>query len=204
MRLKEPAHHKDRQGNAMTIDWDFIAELEGRRQLKGYVPAAATSQSGVTIATGVDLGHHTAREIAAWPIADSLKLKIAPYVGRVRQDAVAALTAQPLEIDENEAIQLETAVAGPLFDRLRASYDRAVGKDSFYNLPPQAQTVLASLAYQYGPALDKRTPKFWRLACAQDWTGCYKELNNFGDRYPTRRKKEAELLVALISPTRHE
>ncbi len=40
----------------MAIDWDFISSLEGDQRLAGYVPAADVSESGVTIATGVDLG----------------------------------------------------------------------------------------------------------------------------------------------------
>jgi hypothetical protein len=182
----------------MAIDWNFIAELEGRRQLKGYVPAVDTSQSGVTIATGVDLGHHTRDEIQKWPISDSLKQKISPYLGLRGAAAVAALNSRPLHITEDEAIQLETAVAGPIFDELRGHFDRAVGEDAFFQLPDAAQTVLASLAYQYGPALHRRTPKFWALACARDWRACVAELNNFGDAYATRRKREAARLSTLL------
>ena len=37
------------------IDFTFIEKLEGYR-LEGYVPDAENSQSGVTIASGFDLG----------------------------------------------------------------------------------------------------------------------------------------------------
>jgi Bacterial toxin homologue of phage lysozyme, C-term len=40
----------------MAVDWKFIGTLEGAGILKGYVPVSQTSNSGVTIATGVDLG----------------------------------------------------------------------------------------------------------------------------------------------------
>ena len=42
------------------IDWDFILEQEGFR-LKGYVPDAKNSKSGVTIASGFDLGASQSR-----------------------------------------------------------------------------------------------------------------------------------------------
>ena len=74
----------------MTINWNFIAEMEGRRQLSGYVPAATDSQSGVTIATGVDLGHRTLAEIQQWPISDRLKQTIEPYVSLLGSAAVTA------------------------------------------------------------------------------------------------------------------
>ncbi len=183
------------------IDWKFIAELEGGVQLKGYVPAASTSNSGVTIATGVDLGARTLKEISKWPIADSLKVKLAPYLGRKGQEAANLLRELPLEITEDEATQIETAACGPIFDQLRKAYDKTVGKDAFYQLPGEAQTALASLAYQYGPNLAHRAPKFWGYACQKDWRACVNELENFGDRYPTRRRKEAKLLRQVLDTT---
>lgn len=183
------------------IDWKFIAELEGGLQLKGYVPDASTSNSGVTIAAGVDLGARTLKEITKWPIADKLKVKLAPYLGRKGQDAVNLLRELPLEITEDEATQIETAACGPIFDQLQKAYDKTVGKDAFYQLPGEAQTALASLAYQYGPDLARRTPKFWELACQGDWQACVNELENFGDRYPTRRRKEAKLLRQVLDTT---
>lgn len=183
------------------IDWKFIADLEGGLQLKGYVPAASTSSSGVTIATGVDLGARTLTEISKWPIADELKVKLAPYAGRKGQDAVDLLRELPLEITQDEAAQIETAACGPIFDQLQKAYDKAAGKDAFYHLPDVVQTVLASLAYQYGPNLARRTPKFWELACQKDWQACVNELENFGDGYPTRRRKEAKLLRQALGAT---
>ena len=41
------------------IDWDFIKEREGKAILKAYVPDPHGSQSGVTVASGVDLGQQT-------------------------------------------------------------------------------------------------------------------------------------------------
>lgn len=39
-----------------SIDYKFLSQLEGGSKTAGYVPAAAVSKSGVTIATGFDLG----------------------------------------------------------------------------------------------------------------------------------------------------
>lgn len=70
-------------------------------------------------------------------------------------------------------------------------------KKKFTDLPAAAQTVIASVAFQYGTNLDARAPKFWKAATTQDWKECIKILNNYGDAYPTRRKKEAALLGDL-------
>ena len=44
------------------IDWDFITEQEGGRILKGYLPDKK-SKSGVTIATGFDLGQRNESDL---------------------------------------------------------------------------------------------------------------------------------------------
>ena len=67
----------------MAIDWDFISSLEGGQHLAGYVPAADVSESGVTIATGIDLGQRTEGSIDALAIPDQLKTKLKPYAGLV-------------------------------------------------------------------------------------------------------------------------
>jgi len=84
------------------------------------------------------------------------------------------------------------------------------------DLPPEMQTVVGSIAYQYGPSFmiddpdteefDPKTPKFVRklIDLTEDqfninrYQSIYDELMNFQDRYPTRRKKEAAYLKPLI------
>ena len=61
------------------IDWDFIAEQEGSRKLKGYVPNAGGSKSGVTIATGFDLGARNLSDLSGLPQA--IIDKLTPFLG---------------------------------------------------------------------------------------------------------------------------
>ncbi|HED35639.1 MAG TPA: hypothetical protein ENJ08_15710 [Gammaproteobacteria bacterium] len=70
-------------------------------------------------------------------------------------------------------------------------------KVKFKDLPAQAQTVIASVSYQYG-TLSTKAPKFWAEVIVQDWEAAIKILNKFGDKYPTRRKKEAALLKGAV------
>ncbi|BCE03374.1 hypothetical protein TYM08_P3437 [Marinicellulosiphila megalodicopiae] len=44
------------------IDFNFIKQLEGF-ELKGYVPNPDTSKSGVSIASGFDIGQRDQKEI---------------------------------------------------------------------------------------------------------------------------------------------
>jgi len=57
----------------LTVDWGLIRDFEGAGILVGYVPAVYSSRSGVTIATGVDLGARSATEIDALSIPEPLR-----------------------------------------------------------------------------------------------------------------------------------
>jgi len=177
----------------MTIDWPFIDTLEGD-ELTGYVPDPNGSKSGVTIACGVDLSAETLTSIAGLP--SELQQQLTPYLGLTGQDAVAALQAQPLTITQADADTLNAYVDAAAITRLTSQYDGA-STVTFDALPDQAQTVIASVAFQYGN-LGVRCPKFWGRAIVQDWPGCVAELRNFGDAYPSRRNKEADYLAAII------
>jgi hypothetical protein len=176
----------------MTIDWEFIETLEGR-SLTGDVPDPEGSESGVTIASGVDLGQLTAAQIDGLAISDDLKTRLKPYAGLRKQQAVDFLAQHPLTITADEADALEAAVRQPIVATLSSNYNRAAGI-GFDALPDAAQTVIASVAFQYGPNLQRRTPRFWSDAVRQDWTAVIEELRNFGDNFPTRRNKEAKFL----------
>ena len=78
-----------------------------------------------------------------------------------------------------------------------ASCAKASGVD-FAQLPAPMQTVIASVAFQYGD-LASRTPKFWAQVVARDWSSALANLRNFGDSYGTRRRKEADLLSSQIA-----
>ncbi len=185
----------------MGIDWKFISEREGGRALKGYVPAVDTSKSGVTIGTGVDLGQRSESEIDALDIPPALKSRLKPYAGKTKNNAVAALQQHPLIVTDAEAEALDKAVKGPIVARLTAAYDAAAAAAGaalgFAALPAGAQTAIASVAFQYGTDLARRTPNFWKAATRQDWPVVIAELEDFGDSYPTRRKAEAALVRGI-------
>jgi GH24 family phage-related lysozyme (muramidase) len=181
-----------------TIDWKFILEREGF-ETKGYVPAPDTSSSGVTIASGVDLGQRSAAEIKMWPISEDLKKRLLPYVGLKKYEAVAACKAVPLVVTKEEAAQLNSIVKQQSVNVLRNQYNTSITPDKlkFDNLPTEAQTVITSVAFQYG-SLQSRCVKFWRAVTNQDWAATVSELRNFGDAYGPRRNLEADYLMPLV------
>jgi hypothetical protein len=171
------------------IDWPFIGTLEGRR-LSGYVPNPKGSNSGVTIGTGVDLGQIGPAELSA--LSPSLQAALQPYVGLRGQAAVDFLQGHPLALTGADIDALDGVVDGASVTPLRAAYFKSTDKN-FDTLPDACQTVMASVTFQYGtPWL--RCPKFWSSCVARDWRMAVAILNDFGDAYSTRRKKEAAYL----------
>jgi GH24 family phage-related lysozyme (muramidase) len=180
------------------IDYTFLSELEGGSKTEGYVPASNVSKSGVTIATGFDLGQRSESDLTGLSLSAELTTKLKPYLGKKAKEAQAALTAAPLTISSEEAESIDKAVKKQHIESVKLKYSSAAeNKKKFADLPAEAQTVIASVSFQYGTSLDVRAPKFWKAAKAQDWKECAKVLKNFGDAYPTRRKKEAALLEKI-------
>lgn len=188
----------------IAIDWTFIGKLEGAGIARGYVPNPDTSNSGVTIATGFDLGQRSRAQIESMGLPDDLEARLVPYLGLRGRAALSYLNAHPLVLAPEEVAAIDQAVRADFSTRLANIYDAALDEGgtlaAFADLPGAAQTVIASVAYQYGLDLQRRTPRFWSLALAQNWPDVMTELRNFGDSYARRRGQEANLLATLTIP----
>lgn len=162
------------------IDFSFIAQLEGN-ECQGYVPDPENSQSGVTIASGFDLGQRSAEEIQNAfdaPLAD----KLLPYIGKKKQEALECLQATPLDVSEEEAEIINQFSHDNATNRLKQLWQSSDAQTDFDDLPDECQTVVASVAFQYGN-LSTRTPNFWKQVTAEDWDAATTNLRNFGDKY---------------------
>ena len=180
------------------VNHSFIASQEGGQQLSGYVPQAG--MSGVTVATGVDLGQMTVAQLNGMNIPNELKQQLAPYVGLQRDEAQAYLNEHPLSINHADADALDGIVMDRTLATIIPAYDRTAGSNGAFNaLPSEAQTVITDLAYQYGPNLAGRTPNFWAQVTQGRWRDALANLKNFGDAYPNRRHAEAALIQQAIN-----
>lgn len=181
------------------IDFEFICQLEGY-SLKGYVPDPEHSRSGVTIASGFDLGQRSAAELKSM-FPPELANRLMPYVGKVKFDAVSLLRQQPLLISDAEARLINEQAKRSAVDRLVRSWDNSQPCMPFHALAPACATVIASVAFQYGE-LSTRTPNFWKQVITGQWQDAVHNLRHFGDKYATRRNREAELLQQWLD-TQH-
>ena len=184
-----------------SIDYAFISSLEGGSRLTGYVPAANVSRSGVTIATGFDLGQRNEADLRRLGLAPELIVRLKPYLGLKSIEAKQYLAKHPLVINCGDAGTIHRAVKTEHVRQLELKYmgsHHNQNNVAFSRLPAEAQTVIASVSFQYGINLDIRAPRFWRAVSSQNWEAAMEELRNFGDAYPTRRHREAERLARIV------
>lgn len=192
---QEPIKQEDYKES---IDWDFIGDLEGKGKTRGYVPTRGgkvLDKSGVTIATGFDLGSRSERDIKSLP--ESLQEKLRPFLGVQGQD-VLSLPYKRLKISPEEAQLLDRLAKETTMSKLKKNYEETTG-EKFEDLPGEVQTVMSSVAFQYGGnGIVKKAPKFWGQMVSKDYENALKNLNNFGDKYVTRRRKEGKLLSKYL------
>lgn len=187
------------------IDFDFIAELEGRGVTKGYIPkdkkGNIIDSSGVTIATGLDLGQQSEKTIRGMKLEKYLSI-FTPYLGLKKEDADIALKKKPLQITSQDAEEIDKGVKSYYLGKVILSYNRAARKalspiQNFTLLPTPIQTVLFSLYYNLGE-LSIKAPNTWNSVIENNWQNLYNNLTHFGHRnqgLTNRRLKEAKYLL---------
>lgn len=174
------------------IDWNFIQKQEGNN-LVGSVPDADNSKSGVTIASGFDLGARSEDDLSGLP--DDIIALLKPFLGF--KGAKAKEIAKNLKVSKEQADIINKFSHKEAYDNLSAKWEKATGS-SFADLPTSKATVIASVAFQYGD-LESRTPNFWNQVTSDDWDGAVSNLRNFGDRYSSRRNREADFYESNIT-----
>ena len=175
------------------IDWAFIGEQEGDR-LTAYTLDPSKSDSGVTIATGFDLGTRNEQDLKNMGLPESLIKKFKPYLGLKKQKAVDALKKAPMKIDAKEAAIVNKLVKKDETRKMTKVY----GKERLAKMTKRQRTIVASVFFQY----NKGSPIFIRLVKAavdsgkaSDWDKVEEELRNFKGKHPSRRIREANYLI---------
>lgn len=192
---------------------------EGPQQLRGYIPChlvgGGTANyyggpepekyepmgvSGVTIATGVDLGQTDAMTLERLGIATGIVNRLLPYLGKRKEKAVAVLHRLPLTVSQFIAEDLDRAMFRHHAGIISARYDKDAGPDAFAALPWQAQTAIFSILYQRGSGSPRKFPLTWAAFVRQDWADAAARLQNgkFWEGYRARRAREGKLLEELV------
>jgi hypothetical protein len=173
------------------------ANYRGGKNPERYIPMGA---SGVTIATGVDLGQTSASELAGMGVGVEIIRDLEAYLGAKKIKAVTALHSRPLTIPQSAADALDNAVHGAHAKYIAKRYNRDAGDGAFEALPWQAQTAVFSLLYQCGctggPA---KSARLWQAFINGRWSeaaSCLSDPGIFAS-YRNRRLKESDLLRGI-------
>ncbi len=182
-------------GRVIAIEWPQIFQWEGNHT-EGEVPGA---HSGVTIAAGFDLHEKTTEALRQTHAFSRQEIEdLAPFIqhgitpGPVGDAARERLDAwrqahgrRPLISDQTaERLNQQQSVAR---GRLAAVLYSQASSVLFADIPPAAQTVVASELYRCGSP--SGCLRMWRAAVRQDWAGVVEAL-----------RAQARLLVAQNPP----
>ena len=189
----------------LQVNMEFLRMSEGF-ETEGYVPRSGEQvldSSGVTIGTGLDLGTKNMDYFKDFENKETLK-KMEAYFGMKGQAAYDFEQENPLSLTREEAVEVDNFVKGRELESIENSFLALTGKE-LSSMPPRLQTVIADLQFQYGSNYN-RTPKFREIIKdiaedpqdAQSYMPLMKELRDFGDKYDTRREREADLIQGLF------
>ena len=192
------------QKKANQIDWDWIGEREGVGKEIGYVPVNKTTgkiigKSGVTIATGVDLGDKDRNFFNDMDVSEEIITKLEPFFNLKGADAL--LQAENLKLSSHEVKELDTAIKKKYGNDVINAYEKDSGKN-FEDLTSAQQTVITSVAFQHGD-LETSAPNFWNQVLNDKWDAAIANLRDWdGTGKPSqtqdRRDLEADLLEGLF------
>jgi len=203
------------------INYDFINSILGKFEGKGYARAyipcyhgtwfggadpdkgAPLGMSGVTIATGVDLGQQSKAGLASMGISAATISMLEPYIGLQKEQAKVKLTQSPLTITAEQVQEIDNAVHKAYISNTAMRF----GRERFEAAPKEVQAVAVSLCYQFGAPKREESPSL-ALAWEMMRQGKYKEAAEFLTNqsgwsashrvFMTRRTQEAELLLKAI------
>ena len=120
---------------------------------KGYVPSgkggAPIESSGVTIASGLDLGSKDVKYLRNLGLPENLVDTLKPYLGKKRFDAQRALKKKPLNISSSDAELIDSKVI-PLFAKQTANEFNSLADVpgiEFEKLPKEVRTAFTSAKY---------------------------------------------------------
>jgi Bacterial toxin homologue of phage lysozyme, C-term len=194
------------------VNFEYLAKWEGGQVLHGYVPCQngiVAGRSGLSIATGFDMGQLSAGQLEILGFPDDLYKLFLPFTNHRftkmsharAAKAVAAIGAPVPVINKSQADEVDRIVH---LDHLKAAIlawdrDRKPGIPTFAMLPIAWQTVLFSRTFHMGKGMSrsKTARKFYSAATSGDWKMATEELRNFpvaAAWYKLRVSEEANYL----------
>ena len=110
-----------------------------------------------------------------------------------RETAQTLLAIAPLELTDAQVAELDRFVKEKELTTLKDKWNEDSDTD-FDDLPTNQATAVASVYYQYGQQMFDHD--YWDQTTSGDWNAARNNLMNYGDRYNSRRNREATYLAS--------
>ncbi len=194
------------------VNFDKLADFEGGQSLVGYIPGhkagskddadQVAGRSGVTIATGFDIGQWTTTDLNdKLKLPEALRQKYKRFCSKIKKSAIDELETKGLTITKGEADQTDMRVqrfhlvaAIAVWDADPKPYKK------FVELSMAQQTVILSRTYHQGTGMPETSvaQKFYDAAQKGDWVAAERALRNYAVKpnwYKVRVRQEADYLA---------
>ena len=194
------------------INFDKLADFEGGQAQHGYIPGhilgvkddgdKVAGRSGVTIATGFDIGQWSTLDLRkTFGLSAALQEKYKRFCGKIKQDAINELESKGLSVSKPEADETDMKVQRFHLIGAMAVWDAdPKPAQKFTELTMAQQTVILSRTYHQGTGMPdtKIAQSFYSAAQKGDWVAAEKALRNYPVKakwYQTRVHQEADYLA---------
>jgi hypothetical protein len=205
-----------------SVDFERISRWEGGQYLNGYIPirgGVVYQNSGLTIATGYDLGQVDARELGSVGLDAATLAKLTPYTSMPFRnytraellDYISRTIGAPVpDIPKAQADLLDKSSHGKHLSIAINIWDRAKSSlvPAYRSLPTPWQTVLLSRFFHAGTISRlRRYSRFWTNATAGEWATAIAALRTSDPGFAGRLAEEADYLAtnvpaAVVRPRR--
>ena len=204
--------------NGTAVDFSYLSRWEGDQYLRGYVPfikGVTAGASGLTVATGFDVGQISEMELSRLALRPETGPKLAPFAGirftgKTRAQVAATVVKRgPVPVlTKPEADTADLVIHGKHLSAAVTSWNarRKPGVPEFKALPVPWQTVLFSRTFHQGTGMPDTAvaQPFYTAATAGRWAVAVTALQNYGVTapwYKSRVSQEAAFLrIAMPSP----
>ena len=177
--------------------YDFVAGNEGGA-IEGYVPqrnGVAMGVSGVTIATGLDLGQQSEASLRGMGFTEEEITNLSPYLGLQQEEAIDYLAKNPLSITQEDADTWKNRVFDAYEKKAAGAWEAnmAEGGTDWYDLTESQRTVAYDVFYQHGVGKSGKAKDIKEAIYAEDWDRA-KSLMEESEMYATRNQARSNLI----------
>lgn len=176
-----------------------FTKKEEATKAKSYT--LSDKKSGVTVASGLDVGQWNEAGLKRLGISDTILTKMEPYIGK-KGDEARALHKElgGFKLTSDEVKQVDTALENDAWTSINADLEKKTGK-TLDEYPIAAQKVMVSMYHNFGARVFKYGT--WKALIEGDYEETIRRLRNKKEwrENHARRAREAQLLAEMSTPT---